>query len=111
LDSIVFDGANDTIVYYFPGTTGWGTAFGGRPTALWNPKVQTSDASFGVRANHFGFNITGASGMVVVVEACADLANPTWSPVGTNTLTTGLSYFSDPEPTDYPARFYRVRLP
>ena len=24
-------------VYYLPGTTGWGTTFGGRPTAQWNP--------------------------------------------------------------------------
>src|SRR5262249_1321493 len=38
LDPTALDGANDTIVYYLPGTTGWGTAFGGRPTALWNPK-------------------------------------------------------------------------
>ena len=55
----VFDGATNATVYYLPGTTGWGTTFGGRPTALWNPQVQTSDASFGVRTNQFGFTITG----------------------------------------------------
>jgi hypothetical protein len=82
---------------------------GGRPTALWQPLVRTSDASFGVRTNQFGFNITWASGMVIVVEACADLANPIWSPVGTNTLTGGWFYFSDPQWTNYTRRFYRVR--
>jgi hypothetical protein len=78
---------------------------------LWNPQVQTSDASFGVRTNQFGFTITGTSGLVVVVEACTSLANPIWSPAGTNTLTGGSSYFSDPQWTNYPSRFYRLRWP
>jgi hypothetical protein len=80
-------------------------------SVLWNPQVQTSDASFGVRTNRFGFNITGTSGLVVVVEACTNLANPIWSSVGTNTLTGGSSYFSDPQWTNYPGRFYRLRSP
>ena len=30
-------------MYYLPGTTGWGTAFGGLPTALWTPpNIQTA---------------------------------------------------------------------
>jgi hypothetical protein len=76
-----------------------------------NPQVQTSDGSFGVRTNRFGFNITGTSGLVIVVEACTNLAHPIWSPVGTNTLTGGSSYFSDPKWTNYPGRFYRLRSP
>jgi hypothetical protein len=107
----VFDGDNEASVYYLPGTTGWGPTFGGRPTVLWNPQVQTSDASFGVQTNMFGFNITGTSGLVIVVDACGDLANPIWSSVGTNTLTDGSSYFSDPQWTNYPARYYRFRSP
>jgi hypothetical protein len=59
--------------------------------------------------NQFGFNLTGYSGQVVVVEACTDLANPVWLPVGTNTLTTGSAYFSDPQWTNYPGRYYRLR--
>ena len=55
--------------------------------------------------------IVQLSGLVIVVEASADLANPFWTPVGTNTLTGGSSYFSDPEWTNYPARFYRLRSP
>ena len=31
----------------------------------------------------------------MAVEASTDLATPTWSPVATNTLTDGWSYFSD----------------
>ena len=104
---------NFATVYYLPGTTGWGWAmmFWGSPFVLWNPQVETSGASFGVRTNQFGFNITSTNNLVVVVEACTDLANPNWSPVATNTLTSGSSYFSDPQWRNYPARFYRLRSP
>jgi hypothetical protein len=98
-------------VYYLPGTTGWEPTFSHLPTAVWQPQVETSDASFGVRTNQFGFNINWASGMTVVVEACTNLANPTWSPISTNTLPDGSSYFSDPQWTNYPVRFYRLRWP
>ena len=54
---------------------------------LWIPEIQTSDGSFGVRTNQFGFNITWASGRAVVVEACTNLAQPFWSPLQTNALT------------------------
>ena len=105
--------AGDTVatVYYLPGTTGWYTPFGGRPAVLWNPQMQTSGASFGVRTNRLGFTITGTSNWVVVVEACTTPANHTWSPVHTNTLTGGSSYFSDPQWTNYHNRFYRLRYP
>jgi hypothetical protein len=83
----------------------------GLPTALWTPQVQTGDASFGVRTNQFGFTINWASGMTVVVEASTDLANPTWTALATNTLTSGSAYFSDPQWTSYPNRFYRLRWP
>jgi hypothetical protein len=65
----------------------------------------------GVRTNRFGFTITGTSGLVIVVESCTDLAHPAWSPVETNMLTGGSSYFSDPQWITYPARFYRLRSP
>jgi len=61
------------------GTTGWGTTFGDHPIALWQPQVQTNDASFGVRTNQFGFNINWASGMVIVVEASTK-SSPPWAP-------------------------------
>jgi len=107
----VLDGDDNETVYYLPGTTGWGSTFGGLPTKLWNPQMQTSGASFGVRSNQFGFTITGSSGLVVVVEACTNLANPTWSPVSTESLTTGPAYFSDPQWANYGSRFYRLSMP
>jgi hypothetical protein len=106
-----FYNANSATIYYLPGTTGWGPTFAGRPTALWQPEVPTSGASFGVRTNQFGFDMTWANGRVIVVEACTNLVNPIWSPVGTNTLTGGASYFSDPQWMNYPGRFYRLRSP
>ena len=113
-DTTVFAADNNATVYYLPGTTGWGSMFDGLPTKLWNPQAQTGDASFGVRTNRFGFNITGSSNLVIVVEGCTDLSNPIWTPLGTNTLNTfigtnGTSFFSDPQWTNYPGRFYRLR--
>ncbi len=107
-----FTGANPT-VYYLPGTSGWDVflADTGATQVLWLPQVQTSDAAFGVQTNQFGFNFNWASGRIVVVEAATNLANPAWLPVGTNTLTDDASYFSDPQWTNYPARFYRLRSP
>ncbi len=104
----VFSNADSAVVYYLPGTTGWGETFGDRPTEVWRPHVQ-SDASFGVQTNQFGFNIKWTSGMVVVVEGCMDLINPVWSPLRTNTLIGDSSHFGDPQWTNYPARLYRLR--
>jgi hypothetical protein len=90
---------------------GWGVTFGGRPTVLWNPIVPTGHPTFGVQADLFGFTITGSSNLVIVVEAASNLASPEWSPVSTNILTDGSSYFSDPQWTNHPARSYRLRSP
>jgi hypothetical protein len=100
--------------YYLPGTTGWDTfdADSGLPSAvLWIPQIQTSGGSFGVQSNQFGFNISWASGQTVVVEACTNLSNPVWQPIQTNTLINGSFYFSDPQWTNYPERFYQLSSP
>ena len=110
-DSSVFFGPSQSTVYYLPGTTNWGSTFGGRPTALWRPQLQSPDASFGVLTNHFGFNIAWASGMNIAVDSCTNLAAPDWVPLQTNTLTADTLYFSDPDWADHPRRFYRVRWP
>ena len=110
-DLSVFSSDIKATVYYLPGTIGWGSMFDGRPTAIWQPQMQTVGAGFGVQTNQFGFNINWASGQTVVVEASANLSNPVWQPVQTNTLTGGAAYFSDPQWTNYPGRFYRLRSP
>jgi hypothetical protein len=110
--SSMFCNDNHATVYYLPGATGWGNfaQLTGLPTVLWNPQVR-SDASLGVQTNQFGFNISGSAGLVLVVEACTNFASPVWQPVQTNILTGGSSYFSDPQWTNYPGRFYRIRSP
>lgn len=110
-DSTVFDGANSATVYYLPGKSGWSATFAGRPAVLWKPRVTTGDGNLGVQTNQFGFNIAWVSGQTVVVEASTNAANPNWSALKTNVLTTDTSYFSDPQWTNYPARFYRLRSP
>jgi hypothetical protein len=109
--SFVFYNANNAYLYYLPGTTNWATTLGGRPTALWKPKMQTTDASFGVQTNQFAFNIFWSSGMNIAVDACPSLVNPTWLPLQTNSLTADTFSFSDPDWTNSPSRFYRVRWP
>jgi hypothetical protein len=97
-----------TRVYYLPGFAGWGGTFATRPTVLWNPLIQTA----GISNGQFGFNITaGTNVYTVVVEACTNLASPVWTPIQTATLTNGSFYFSDPQWTNYPARYYGLGLP
>jgi hypothetical protein len=115
-DSTVFSGDTNATVYYLPGGIGWKATFDNRPAFLWNAQPQTGDSSFRMQANQFGFNLAGSSNLVIVVEAATNMANAVWSPIATNTLNTfvgtnGTSYFSDPQWTNYPDRFYRLRSP
>jgi hypothetical protein len=114
-DSTVFIG--DTIPfgsvtnYYLPGTTGWSFTFAGEPTALWRlpyPVILNNGPSFGVQSNAFGFTISWATNISVVVEASANLAGGIWTPLQTNTLTNGSFYFNEPLHSNSPGRFYRV---
>jgi hypothetical protein len=110
-DSSVF--SYDTLTaYYLPGTTGWAefTTNTGVPTALWTlPYPLILNGSSGVRANQFGFTITWATNVPVVVEASTDLSRRVWTPIATNTLSSGTSLFTDPDWKNYPNRFYRIR--
>jgi hypothetical protein len=91
-----------------PGTTGWNPPpFGSPPIVCWNPQAR----NLGVVSNQFRFTITGPTDLVIVVEACTNLVDAIWVPLATNTLTGGSSSFSDPQSTNYRARFYRFRSP
>jgi len=103
-DGTAFSGDTAT-AYYLPDTTGWGSTFGGVPAVLWNPQAKAA----GVSAGQFGFNINGPTNAVIVVEACTNLSSPVWIPVSTNTLSTGVSAFSDSQSKNYPTRYYRFR--
>ena len=110
----VFRDATNATAYYLAGTIGWSQTFGGLPTAPWylpNPVILTFGPSFGVQTNAFGFIISWATNVAVRVEASTDLRASAWLPLSTNTLSGGWSYFSDPDWTNHPARFYRLRSP
>jgi len=106
-----FFGADLVTVYYRAGTRGWGLTYGGRPTVLWDPRISTADSGLRVVAGQFSFAITGASGLVVMVEASSDLADPRWSPVASVTLDGAPFIFRDPDVKSHPGRFYRLRTP
>jgi len=63
--------------------------------------------NFGVVSNQFGFNVTGQSNWVIVLEASSDFTN--WTPLTTNTLSGSPFPFRDPAPPILPQRFYRAR--
>jgi len=107
VSAYAFESSKATINYIF-GTAGWDLALGGQTTQVWETQVLPGGISFGAKDNLFGFNFTGA-GENFIIEACKDLANPIWSPVGTNTLKGGTSHFNEVMRTDIPCRFYRLR--
>jgi hypothetical protein len=112
-DPTVFTNSGEfgATVYYMPRTTGWKSTFEGCNTVLWNAAIQTTDGSFGVQSNGFGFNITGPTASSVVVEVCTNLAKPVWTPVQTVTLNPNSFYFSEPLQTNVSARFYGLAVP
>jgi len=75
--------------------------------SLSRPLIVTDDGNLGFRTNRFGFNVLGAPGQKVVVEASTSLTNR--SAISTNTFGAGTIYASDPRSTDFAARFYRAR--
>jgi hypothetical protein len=111
-DIITLDGP-DLVVYYLLGTTGWSNfaSAGSYPVLLWNPQIQVGGGNFGVKNNQFGFDITGTTNIPIVVEASTNLASADWIAVQSLTLTNGLSYFSDAQWTNCPARYYRITPP
>jgi hypothetical protein len=77
----------------------------------WYPQVQpallVNDGNFGIRSNHFGFDLSGTPGQSIILEASTDLLG--WMPLSTNTLGTAPLYFSDPTFINFSSRFYRAR--
>lgn len=111
-DGVTSSGNTNATVYYLPGTGGWGANYGGLPTAVWKPQIETRGDSFGIRTNQFGFQIAWASGRTIAVEACTNTTHFVWESVQTNIVgSDGLCYYTDPSWTNHPARFYRVRWP
>jgi hypothetical protein len=110
-DKLFYGTTTNAIVYYLPGTTGWGKTFSYRPTSVWLPKIQTGSADFGVWDEQMGFTVQWASGMTVTVEGSTALINPSWEPLESHTIENDSWYFMDLDGANYPSRFYRVRSP
>jgi hypothetical protein len=112
MDSTAFFDSAPT-VYYLPGTAGWDSLYYSG-TALWTqpqPTILSSNSDWGATTNGFGFTVSWATNVPVVVEACTNLANPIWDRLETNILTNGVFYFKDPQPVTQASRFYRVVTP
>ena len=71
-------------------------------------RIVTNDGGFGMNTNQFGFNVTGESNQVLVIECTTNLLD--WLPLQTNTVTGDTFYFSDPAWSQAVQRFYRARL-
>lgn len=98
-------------IYYLPGTTGWNLDPWVYLATVWDPQMDTTAPASGMGANGFTFNIKASADVTVVVEACTNLLNPAWFPVGTNTLAGGVCNFTDPDSKNSASRFYRLRSP
>jgi len=110
-DDEVFEGDGMATIYHLPGTAGWPPVpeeWGGRPTALWLPEAQ-DDGSMGVQDGKYGFNVDWAEGLTVVIEGATNLQTPEWIPLATNTFSGEAYDFRDPQWTNYPGRYYRIR--
>ena len=106
----VFDNVSPAAaVYYLPGTTGWTSTFASLPTKIQNAPPQIS--AIAIQNKLFSFTCTSSSNQVAIVQACTNLANPTWVPVQTNILTGASFNFTDSQSQDYSQRFYRVSIP
>ena len=107
----IFAGNAKAFIYYLPGKTGWSGTFGGRPTKLWNPSIQTSNVSFGIQPSGFGLPITGTTNIPIVIEAASSLPGSDWTPLQSCTVTNGSIFFSDSQWSNHPSRYYRIRSP
>jgi hypothetical protein len=76
------------------------------PSTMTNPPAVL--AAFAVSNNTPGFSISGAIGQNHAVQASTNLAN--WSDLFITNLSATPVYWSDPQATNFPQRFYRVRI-
>ena len=106
----VFEYSNpNATAYYLPETSGWGSTYAGIPAMLWGSTSTLNATSVGIFANQFGFTLTGTNGQVIVVEASTNLSS--WTPIQTNTLTSGSANFIDTHWANFHRRYYRLRSP
>jgi BspA type Leucine rich repeat region (6 copies) len=110
-DYLSANGYDPATVYYLNGATGFETNFYGLPTVSLVKLTPSGGAAFGVQNGQFSMLFVGPLNVTVVLEACTNLANPTWTPLQTNTLANGAFTFSEPVQTNVCGRYYRVTTP
>ena len=103
--SHIFDSSAATTIYYLPGTWGWSNTFQGQPTELWYPDVSRMK----VETNQIEIDVQWASGEVLVLDGGTNLVSSVWTPLATQTLIDGTSFFNDTDVSNHSARFYRLR--
>jgi hypothetical protein len=106
LGTDVFYGDRKATVFVMNPQAGWEAYYGGLPTQYSFNPFWPQIFFAGVGTNGFGIDASPGGLNGLVVEACTNLAHPTWFPVLTN--ETG-PQFTDPEWTNYPCRFFRLR--
>jgi len=92
--------------YYYCGTPGWGTNYGGLRTVMLCPPGM-APGSAGVKPGGFGFTLTRLTNQTIVVEVSTNLVN--WQPIWTNSPPDASADFVDPEWLNHSNRFYRAR--
>jgi hypothetical protein len=75
------------------------------------PAVALSPAQIGgisarAAGNKFGFTLTGTNGQTSIIEVSTDLLN--WQVAQAIRFSSTSTNFTDPQWTNFPARFYRV---
>lgn len=98
-------------IYRLPSANGWPQVpnpWDGHPTAFWLPQV-AEDGSMGVNDGMFGFNVNWVPGEQWVIDACTDLNNPGWEEIYWSAFSGNSTNFSDPEWSNFPSRYYRIR--
>ncbi len=73
------------------------------------PAFLSGDSSFGFSSNRFGFNSIDQASRPIVIDGSSNLIE--WTPLWTNTNSSGAVYFRDEESSNAPSRFYRLRVP
>lgn len=110
IQTSIFYGARQTVVYHLPGASGWdGSTFAFQKLLPWHPQLFLDSTDVGVQGDGFQLSIYWALGRTIVLESLTNIEDPHWIPVSTNTLTTGVSTIRDLQRTRDALRLYRVR--
>lgn len=106
----LFVNSKNVIVYITAGASGWGATYGERPVTSRNLQLWVPQINGPIRALQFPFKVLSPNDLTFVVEACQDIENPVWVPIGTNSVVGGTGDFVDTQRTNYVGRWYRVRV-